>query len=1165
MGSASRSATGAVRTILFALGIVGLFGPGCAGEPAATELESHRLIGKAYYENDEFEEASREFRKCIELDPKSAVDHFNLALILMRALEHERALEYLEKAQELDPDLIPVNYCRGIIHKRENRFEEAIRNLQSVVDRDPTCRGAYYNLGVCYKFLQKYQEAIASFKEAETLAPDDPSTQYQLMTLYNRIGDVENADRHEEIHDRVKDTVDEAEKTVEALERSKYTFIITPRVEAEKSGARPPGQTRFRDATVVSGLKLTCTLPPSPPEPPISLKREGYDPLKTAAQVAPSLGGAILLEDCDGDGDLDIYLVNCAASREASKNRLFRNDGCGRFADATDAAGVGDTGLGLGAVFGDFNNDGRVDLYVANCGPNVLYRQKEDGTFEDVSQAARGNEPGFGRRAVFLDYDHDNDLDLYVINDVSLSEPPDREEFSFPDEFPGEANTLLRNNGNGTFTDLTDQAGLLVEFARSQDVAFADFEGDADIDIFYINADGPSRLFLNARLGKFREGGSFSPAISGDARAVAEGDFNRDGKSDLIVGAGKKLLLYTNNGRAEFIGREIPLPPALSESGVERMRVFDSNNDGRRDLLLVSAGGQRLDLLSGVGRGEFRNDTGPAGLEEFSSRIAGLATGDLDGDGDEDIVLKTFDRGPVLLMNESQDPGSWLCVRLVGKKSNRSGYGSTVEIASAGGHYQKQTFRESEVHFGLGNLKGVEVVRVTWPNGIAQNVIRPDIQKPLTVEEFVRVSVSCGFLYSFNGKGFELVNEILGVGPLGAPLAPGVYYPVDCTELTKIESSQLVEQDGVYELRLTEELREITYADQITLRVIDHPAELEVVPNEMFTLPPFPEDKFFAVAGRRPPVSAVDGEGKDVRELIVERDGKVPEFPLTSYLGIAEPHSLVLDFGDLSGAEKILLCLDGWIYWPEGSVTLAVAQDPRFQIQPLLLEVRDRSGNWKTAVDGAGLPTSKGMVVPVDLTGKFPGNDYHVRLSTNLCVYLDRIFVSTRDNAAQCRQRELPVATADLRFRGFSSLKRDALGFERFDYDDASPIGAWNPPKGLFTRYGDVTELLSRPDDRYVIFGPGDELALRFDARGLPQLPPGWIRDFIFYANGWVKDGDLNTKFSETVAPLPFHGMSGYPYPVTESYPDTPEHRRYLREYNTRPARCTVGALAPGE
>jgi hypothetical protein len=538
-----------------------------------------------------------------------------------------------------------------------------------------------------------------------------------------------------------------------------------------------------------------------------------------------------------------------------------------------------------------------------------------------------------------------------------------------------------------------------------------------------------------------------------------------------------------------------------------------------------------------------------------------MASGDLDGDGDADLLLQTTDRGPLLLENESDGNPQSMQIKLVGKKVNKSGLGSTIEIAS-GGHYQMQTYARPRARFGLGSLTGVDVVRVTWPNGVAQNVLNPGTDSLIVIEETVKVSASCGFLYAFDGEGFELINEILGIGPLGVPMAPDRYHQPDTTELTKIEAHQLAPRDGFYELRLTEELRETMYADAISLRVVDHPRELELIPNEKFVAPPFPEDRFFAVGDHRPPVSAMDESGQDVTNLVVTRDGRFPTFAMTPYEGLAEPHSLTLDLGDLTGAEEILLFLDSWIYWPESSTVMAIDQDPRFGISPLVLEVPDPNGEWQPVIEGVGLPTSKGLVVPVELTERFLAPDYRVRLSTNLCVYFDRIFVSTRDQSELCRVTELPAHDADLHYRGFSAMSRDRYGFERFDYAKVSTSGSWSPPSGLLTRYGDVTPLLATPDDMYVIFGPGDELTLRFDATSLPELPEGWTRDFIFYANGWVKDGDLNTKFSETVTPLPFHGMSGYPYGDDESYPETAKLQEYQATYNTRPSLPTVGRLA---
>ncbi len=1162
-----------------------LFGPGpnvlaeSADDKRDGELDKRRLVGKAHYENDEFKEAAEEFRRAIELAPDSAADHFNLGLTLMRGAKFDESHQMLDRARQLDPKLLAAYYLQGIVYKRQGESDKALDRLKHVTDRDPQCLGAHYNRGVCLKLLQQYEEAINSFKRVLEIDPQHPSSHYQLMSLYRRTGDIETAKHHRGIFAAVKDTVPASDKTAEALERSKYSYIIdVPRLTADLAPA-PDAKVRFVEVTKEAGLPepgTVCNIVPPFPELD-SLLHGPEEAEEQRAYRLPWMGNSVKIADYDGDGDLDIYVVNAAADLESRANRLYQNIGDGKFVDVSVAAGVADKGMGFDAVFGDYDNDGHIDLYVANYGPNVLYHNKGDGTFEDVSHKAHVDEPQFGRKALFFDYDHDNDLDIFVGNSgewfVETAVVPN-----------GQSNTLLRNNGDGTFVDQTDEAGLLVGFDWTRDAIFADFDGDHDTDLLVLNADYstkddqvPSTLFSNGRLGKFTAANAFSPTPPFGVNVACEGDFNRDGHPDLVVGIRgphSGLRLYTNPVKADLMGLPIALPPGAD---VRRTHVLDYNNDGWNDLLVGywsrEVNRDSVRLLAGTGKNTFRDVSSAVGLDKaldpsgggahlgcYFLSVADLAAGDLDGDGDTDIVVYTRNQGLRVFRNDGGNRRHRLDVHLVGRKVNKSGYGSTIEIAS-GGHYQKQTVRDGIVHFGIGDLDHVDVVRVTWPNGAAQNVINPPIDSLLTIEEIVRVSASCGFLYAFNGTRFELINEILGVGPLGVPMAPGVYHQPDSTELTLITADQLVANDGYYELRLTEELRETMYADQIILRVVDHPAGLEVIPNEMFSAPPFPDDKFFAVADQRPPVSAVDDRGADVLSLVEQHDERFTTFGLTAYDGLAEAHSLTLDLGDLSGAKQIMLYLDGWIYWPDSSTVTAIGQDPRFAISPLSLQVRDAQGAWHKAIESVGLPTSKGIVVPVDMTGRFMCDDYHVRLSTNMCIYFDRVFVSTHDEARRCRVAELPVVQADLHYRGFSRMTRDALGYERFDYAEVSSTGPWSPPAGLLTRYGDVTPLLSGPDDMCVIFGPGDELTLRFDGTKLPPLPRGWTRDFIFFADGWVKDGDLNTKFSETVNPLPFHGMSGYPYPATEHYPDTPEHRRYLREYNTRPSRSTVGPL----
>jgi hypothetical protein len=218
------------------------------------------------------------------------------------------------------------------------------------------------------------------------------------------------------------------------------------------------------------------------------------------------------------------------------------------------------------------------------------------------------------------------------------------------------------------------------------------------------------------------------------------------------------------------------------------------------------------------------------------------------------------------------------------------------------------------------------------------------------------------------------------------------------------------------------------------------------------------------------------------------------------------------------------------------------------------LEVRDARGRWTTAIGSIGFPSGKDKTIVVDLTGKFPTNDRHVRIRTNLQIYWDHAFIARDARAAEIRTTSLNALSANLHFRGYSRTYRKGgrYGPWWFDYDSVSKQSPWRPIEGAFTRFGDVLSLLERSDDMYVIMAPGDETTLEFDASSAATLPAGWKRDFLLYTDGWIKDSDLNTAFGTTVGPLPFHSIREYPYAPGDSYPSDAAHQRYVREYNTR-------------
>ena len=248
------------RTVMVAIGAAAVLAwltPADAVQPtdgdAAAELDAQRLIGKAYYENAEvpaqFAPAAKAFRHCIELAPDSAIDRFNLGLTLMRAQKFEESLQALEEARRLDPELPAATYVTGIVYKRLGRAEKAIECLKQVTQHDPQCVGAYYNLGVCYKQLKEQKKAVTAFERAVELRPTHPSYHYQLMILYRNLGEVDNVKRHREIFDLVKATIDESQKTAEALERSKYSYVIEATKLTGDLIPDPGAKVRFVDVT----------------------------------------------------------------------------------------------------------------------------------------------------------------------------------------------------------------------------------------------------------------------------------------------------------------------------------------------------------------------------------------------------------------------------------------------------------------------------------------------------------------------------------------------------------------------------------------------------------------------------------------------------------------------------------------------------------------------------------------------------------------------------------------------------------------------------------------------------------------------------------------------------------------------------------------------------
>jgi hypothetical protein len=490
-------------------------------------------------------------------------------------------------------------------------------------------------------------------------------------------------------------------------------------------------------------------------------------------------GSGAAFGDYDGDGRMDLYLVNGAplpgyVAQERPRNRLFRNQGDGRFADFTQGSGAGHEGYGMGVAAGDYDNDGWLDLYVTNWGPNALLRNGGHGSFADVTQAAGVGDPHLGTSAAFADWDLDGDLDLYAANYAHFDPAENKECFQGgvrvycgPLSHRGVSGVLYRNEGSGTFTEVTRQAGVYSEEGRQLGVAFADFDLDGDPDLHVANDATPNFLFRNdgARFSEvallagiaFNEDGQPEAGMGTDW-----GDYDLDGDPDLVVTNYQWEVnrLYRNEGGEFFADRTAAA--GLAETTLAFLgfgvNFFDFDNDGFLDLYVANGHvdgnvnqydpgaryAQRALLFHNQGDSSFQEVgalAGPGLAVELVGR--GSAVADYDDDGDLDLCVTSNGGQAVLLRNDGRQGGNWLQVRTVGTRSNRSGIGARL-VLEAGGRKQAGEVRSGSsylsqsdlgVHFGLGSQAQVDRLTIYWPSG-ARQILRevPANQRLVVVE-----------------------------------------------------------------------------------------------------------------------------------------------------------------------------------------------------------------------------------------------------------------------------------------------------------------------------------------------------------------------------------------------------------------------------------------------
>jgi hypothetical protein len=1142
----------------------------------SVELMTTQTMGLAYLEEFKLEEAEREFLKFIKLAPNEKLGYANLGLAYLRMGRYPEAKKQLAEAIKIDPKDPDIRLLLATVYQMNDEREKAISELKEALRFAPDHIKILYDLSELYAVApdeESRQQRENYLLQLVEKAPANLVPQLNLTDIYIRNGDTDKAiEKLEIIHKQFpefpKEAVNYYNKTIELLKKPdkenalvQFTIFhnylkVTSPYQAGIMDLKGPGgsligfplitydqqtssQTtenksildviKFTDAAASAGLSI------------VPVFEDGkFSDFKYFTHIEAA--------DYDSDGDIDLYLGSYDPASSSYKHYLFNND-MSRFKDVSVEAGIKHTGKESSAVFADYDNDGFLDLFILKEDGDILYRNAGKGIFEDVTAKAKIGSKTGGNKGVFFDMDHDGDLDLYETRTTS--------------------NLMFRNNGDGTFGEQAEKMGMSCADLNSSEAAFGDFDDDEDIDLFVTNQNGSNTLFSNQRQGSFKDiTAECGLKSSGGSYAVAVGDFNNDGFLDLFItsvnGSGQQLLRNKGDGSFEPVQKAADMFTAAKRVKAWDAKFFDFDNDGFQDLIIAGEseekGARGLLLYHNDSKGNFEDVSGLLPEEPHSGRQ--IALFDYNDDGDLDLVIAGLNGGIYLLRNDGGNINHYVKMKLIGlragsAKNNHFGIGAKVEMR-AGDLYQSMVVTDPNVHFGLGNRSKAETIRITWTNGVPQNVFSPGTDQALI--EAQTLKGSCPFLFTWDGNGYVFVKDVMWRSALGMPLGimggnTAYAFPDASDDYIKVQGDLLKPKDGLYSIQLTSELWETMFFDKVQLVAVDHPDSIDIFVPEQFSPPPFPGNKQFQVTEKHIPLSATDSKGNNVLSFISEKDDNyLADFKPDKYQGVTEMHDLILDPGEIGKSKNLQLFLNGWIFPTDASINVALSQSSDLKVVRPFVQVINKKGEWETVIENLGFPMGKDKTVITDLSSRFLSGDHRIRIRTNMEIYWDYIFFSDNVTNIPVISSVLKPVSADLHYRGFSKgfRKGGRYGPHWFDYSDVDKNTKWHDLSGNYTRYGDVLPLLSESDNKYIISNAGDETSVSFDAKGLPELRKGWKRDFLIHTIGWVKDGDINTALGSTVLPLPFHGMKSYPPTETDSYPNDSDHQKYIKEYNTR-------------
>jgi Tfp pilus assembly protein PilF len=1070
-----------------------------------------------------------------ELVPQEPAAWANLGLLALRRTAFDLAAERLQKARALAPENSQIQTLSGLFESVQGRLEEAKVYFRRAITLDPD------NLKAVYALAQLIEQQGGEQSTAETrrlltqlleAQPDNLAVMLELARLAVKRGDM----------DALRDIIVHLEGKATAWPPVAQEQLRT--LQTAVSEAHP---NRLAQHVII--LKNVLVRDPAYRQSRAAIQapfgQEGEIiprflqlPWPHAKPAAPDEALTFVVEQLSAGKEQWMWINAISLDGEHTPAVMMANghevrmlEGAGlRFPGGPAALPPRPDGIvGL-----DFNNDFKMDLAFAGAGGLSLLRQDDAGIFTDITAhlalpAAVTGTPYTG--VWTADVDLEGDLDLVL---GTPEGPP----------------LVLRNNGDGTFTELRPFAGV----TGLRAFAWGDVDADGDPDAALLDATRTMHVYTNQRGGQFQA--RTLPQELGKVLAIAIADVTGDSVLDLVALQADGNLQRLSYTAVDDAWRMVALAqwaafPSGDAVTTARLLVADVDNNGGLDLIASIPAGGHIWL-----------SRAPDHFHPLGNPLPGLmfSVADLTDDGKLDLLGLSEMGQPLRLVNQGSKDYFWLSLRpravhIPGDgRINSFAVGGEVDVR-AGLLYQKQLITGPLLHFGLGEHRAATVARIIWPNGDVQAEFKLRSNQVVVARQ--RLKGSCPWVFAYDGQGMRFITDFLWRSPLGLRMNAQDTADLLMTEdWVKIRGDQLVPRDGVYDLRITAELWETHFFDHVSLLVVDHPPGTDVYVDERFAVPP-PPLTVYATAPPRPVARAWDDQGQEVTDIVQRRDGRyLDTFGRGTYQGITRDHYVDIDLGHhVPPSAPLWLLASGWTRPTDSSINVAISQGRHTPPQSLRLEVPDGKGGWAVAKSNLGFPAGKTKTILLDLQGIWqPGTPRRVRLRTNMEIYWDALAWAPALPDAELKTQRLHPQTAELRYRGFSvAHAADRSSPEVPQYHALEGTAPhWRDLIGYYTRFGDVRELLQAVDDRYVIMNAGDEMVLHFEAP--PPPAAGWSRDFVLIGDGWVKDGDYNTTFSKTVLPLPAHDQPHYTIPPG-SLEDDPVYRRHSRDwqrYHTR-------------